>query len=100
MAETSAGGCVRSALRSAASTRPLACASGTSSAGRRSACASTCRSASSTEINATNYSRIPDASGFGAIMPGPAAALLDEPDALDAHAAVDGFDHVIDSEAG
>ena len=33
-------------------------------------------------------------------MAGAAAALFDEPNALDAHAAFDRFDHVIDGETG
>src|SRR5580692_8570561 len=95
MAERSAGGWVRSDLRSLANTRPSTFASGTCSADNATACASTCWSASSTEINAATFV-LP----LCAIMPGPAAALLDQPDAFDAHGAIDGFHHVIDGEAG
>src|SRR5262249_9247257 len=93
MAETSAGGWVRKALSSAASTRPNASSSGAVSGSSGAACASTWSSASATEISAT-------ASLPQAIMPRLAAALFDEPNALDAHAAFDGFDHVIDGQAG
>src|SRR5580704_4077868 len=93
MAETSAGGWVRRALRSRASTRPAASSSGTSSAGRGAACANTWSSASATEINATSL--LPNAK-----MAAAAAAFLQKPDALDAHAALDRFHHVIDGEAG
>src|ERR1700724_1403577 len=93
MAETSAGGWVRRALRSSARTRPAASSSGTSSAGKGVACANTRSSASATEINATAL--LPNAK-----MTAAAAALFHEPDALDAHAAVDCLHHVIDGEAG
>src|ERR1700688_4854491 len=93
MAETSAGGCVRKALRSPASTRPLASASGTCSAASGAACASTRSSASATESKATAL--LPRAVAAGA-----AAAFLNEPDALDAHAAFDRFHHIVDGEAG
>src|SRR5580704_10940049 len=93
MAETSAGGWVRRALRSRARTRPAASSSGTSSAGRGAACANTWSSASATEINATSL--LPNAK-----MAAAAAAFFHEPDALDAHAALDSFHHVIDGEAG
>src|SRR6202035_2710232 len=93
MAETSAGGWVRRALRSRARTRPAASSSGTSSAAKGAACANTRSSASATEINATAL--LPNAK-----MAAAAAAFLDQPDALDAHAAVDRLHHVIDGEAG
>src|SRR5580700_409232 len=93
MAETSAGGWVRRALRSRARTRPAAASSGTSSAAKGAACAKTWSSASATEINATSL--LPNA-----IMAAAAAAFFHEPDALDAHAALDRFHHVIDGEAG
>src|SRR6202163_2269632 len=93
MAETSAGGWVRRALRSRARTRPAASSSGTSSACRGAACANTWSSASATEINAT---ALPP----NAKMAAAAAAFFHEPDAFDAHAAVDRLHHVIDGEAG
>src|SRR5580704_11245648 len=93
MAETSAGGWVRSALRSRASTRPAAASSGTSSAAKGAACANTWSRASATEINATAL--LPNAK-----MAAAAAAFFQEPDALDAHTAFDRLHHVIDGEAG
>src|SRR3984957_16455489 len=93
MAETSAGGWVRRALRSSARTRPAASSSGTSSAGNGAACANTWSSASATEINATT---LPPRAKMAAA----AAAFFHDPDALDAHAAFDRFYHVIDGEAG
>src|SRR5579862_1364290 len=93
MAETSAGGWVRRDLRASASTRPAASASGACSASSGTAWASTWSSACATEINAT--ASLPHAK-----MAAAAAALFDEPNAFDAHAAFDRFDHVVDREAG
>src|ERR1700736_3845020 len=93
MAERAAGGCERRAARSAASTRPLASAIGTFSDGSGSTPSSTRESASSTERCAISVlGRLGDA--------GRAAALLDEPDPLDAHAAFECLGHVVDREAG
>src|SRR6185437_10090441 len=94
MADTSAGGWVRRAFRSCASTRPSASLSGTSSAGSGPACASTRSSASATDSNATASKLL------GAVMAALAAALFDEPDALDAHAALHRFHHIVDRETG
>src|ERR1700726_4220657 len=93
MAETAAGGCERNAARSAARTRPLACAIGTDSEGSGSTSSSTRESACSTESSAMSVlGRVINA-GF-------AAALLDESNPLDAHAAFDCLRHVVDGEAG
>src|SRR5579871_6802805 len=94
MADTSAGGWVRRAFRSSANTRPWASLSGTSSAGSGTACANTRSSASATDSKATAL-RLPRA-----IMAALAAALFDEPDALDPHAALDRLHHVVDGETG
>src|SRR3569833_3843400 len=92
MAETSFGGCVRLAARSVARTRPSASSSATVSVGKGSAPASTCRRASATGINGmSGFPRLPVA--------GLAAALLQEADALDAHAFLDRLDHVVDGQA-
>src|SRR5262245_24635800 len=93
MAETAAGGCERSAARSAASTRPAASAIGTVSAGKDSTFSSTRASASVTESSAISVLG-------GLIEARLAAALLDEPDRLDAHAALERLGHVVDGEAG
>src|SRR5260370_12665085 len=93
MAETSAGGWVRSAAESAASRRPWASVSGEGSAANGSASASTRESASATGISAT-------ASLLCPIMPRPSAALLEQADALDAHATLERLDHVVDGQAG
>src|ERR1700680_2775556 len=100
MAERAAGGCERRAARSAASTRPLASAIGTVSDGSGSTPSSTrgsappgAKSASSTERSAISVlGRLIEA--------GLAAALLDEPDRLDAHAAFERLGHVVDRETG
>src|ERR1700674_3836280 len=93
MAERAVGGCERRAARSAASTRPLAWAIGTVSERSGSTPSSTRESASSTERSAISVlGRLVDA--------GLAAALLDEPDRLDAHAALERLGHVVDREAG
>src|SRR6476469_3482712 len=93
MAETLAGGCVRNALRSRVRMRPWASDKMASSDGRGAACASTRSSASATDSNATSLL-------LCAKMAAAAAALLDEPDAFDAHAAVDRLHHVVDGQAG
>src|SRR5262249_4589225 len=93
MADTLAGGWVRSALRSPVRMRPQASESSACSDGRGAACASTRSSASATDGNATSLL-------LCAEMAAAAAALLDEPDAFDAHAAVDRLHHVVDGEAG
>src|ERR1043166_9318696 len=85
------GGCVRSAARSAASTRPCASATATSSAGSAATLSSTRASASATGSKATSCLR-------GVPITGLAAALFDQADALDAHAALDRFDHVVDRQ--
>src|SRR5947209_19992949 len=93
MAETAAGGCERSAARSAASTRPLASAIGTFSAGSGSTPSSTRESASSTERSAISV--------LGrSVEARLAAALLDQPDRLDAHAAFQRLGHVVERETG
>src|SRR5260370_3912717 len=93
MAETSAGGWVRNAATSAASTRPWASVSGVGSAANGSASASTRESASATGISAT-------ASLLCPILPRPSAALLEQADALHAHATLEPLDHVVDGQAG
>src|SRR5262245_11169059 len=93
MGETPAGGCVRNAARSAASTAPWASASGVGCAGSGSAAASTRDSASATGISATG-------SLLCFVVSGLAASLLHEADALDAHAALGRLHHVVDGEAG
>src|SRR5215471_1698448 len=93
IAETLAGGCVRSAATSAASTCPWACASGVGSAASGFASASTRASASATGISATRLL-------LSSIMSRFAAALLQEADALDAHATLECLHHVVDGEAG
>src|SRR5262245_26094205 len=93
MADTSAGGCVRSATRSLASTRSWASVSGAGSCTSGFASASTRTSASATSITATGLL-------LGSVGSRFAAALLDKPDGLDAHAALDRLHHVIDGEAG
>src|SRR5512143_2494949 len=93
MAETAAGGCVRCAARSAVSTRPWPSCSATVSAGNGSAPASTRCNASATGINAMILR-------LRAVVAGLAAALLQQADALDAHAALDRLDHVVDGQAG
>src|SRR5690349_10297585 len=93
MAETAAGGCVRKAATSLVRTRPWASMSGTCSLGNGAASASTRASASATGISAT-------ALLLHAIGARFAAALLDEADALDAHAAFDRLHHIVDGEAG
>src|SRR5579863_4449532 len=93
MADTSAGGWVRNAFRSAASTRPWASASGACCAGSGAAWESTRSSASATDSNATCL--LPRA-----IMAAAAATFFDEPDALDPHAALERFHHVVDGQAG
>src|SRR5262245_43906576 len=93
MAETLAGGWVRSAATSSASTRPCASPSGAACAGSGSAPASTRASASATGISATTLLLCP-------VVTRLAAALLDQPDALDAHAALHRLHHVVDGEAG
>src|SRR5581483_10188689 len=93
MAETSSGGWVRNAATSAASTRPCASASGAISAASGLACSSTRASASATDISATSLL-------LCAVTAGLAAALLDQADALDAHAALDRLGHVVDGQAG
>src|SRR3989440_161719 len=92
MAETSSGGCMRSAARSSASTRPSASASATRSAGSGSTPSSTRASASPTGSSATSGS-------LHAVYSRLAAALLDEMDALNAHAALDRLHHVVDRQA-
>src|ERR1700694_463850 len=93
MAERAAGGCERRAARSAASTRPLASAIGMVSDGSGSTPSSTRESASSTERSAISVlGRLVDARL--------AAALLEEPDRLDAHAAFERLGHVVDRETG
>src|SRR4029079_10606133 len=93
MAETAAGGCVRRAARSAASNRPCASASGTSTAGSGWASASTRLSASATLSNAAiGSSSRPEYAGL-------AAALLDQSDPLDVRATLDRLDHVVNGEA-
>src|SRR5258708_4491827 len=93
MAETSAGGCIPPALTSAASTRAWPSGSGAPAAAGGSPPASTRESASATAISAT-------ASLLCAVAARLAAALLDEPDTFDAHAALHRLDHVIDGQAG
>src|SRR5260370_40012547 len=95
MAETAAGGCERRAAMLAASTRPLASAITTLSDGSGSTPSSTRASASATERRAISVlvlGRLVDARF--------AAALLEEPDRLDAHAAFERLGHVVDGEAG
>src|SRR6202140_3457754 len=99
MAETSAGGWVRNAERSSASTRPWACASGAASAAKGAASRNTKASACATGINATARSPMLSLS-WGSVAPRFAAAFFDQPNALDAHAALDRLHHVIDGEAG
>src|SRR5216684_6980400 len=95
MAETAAGGWERRAARSAASTRPLASAIGTFSDGSGSTPSSTRASASSTESSAISVLVL------GRLVETRlAAALLDEPDRLDAHAAFERLGHVVDRETG
>ena len=94
MAETSAGGCVRSAARSSASTRPSASASGTAPRAAASTPSSTrCERLGDRQQRHVSYS-------FARYWPRFAAALLDQPDALDAHAALDRLHHVVDGQAG
>src|SRR5262245_23465247 len=93
MAETLAGGWVRSATTSSASTRPCASPSGVACAGSGAAPASTRASASATGISATISLLRP-------VVTRLAAALLDQPDALDAYAALHRLHHVVDGEAG
>src|SRR5262249_47533609 len=93
MAETAAGGCERGAARSAASTRPAASAIGTFSTGKDSTFSSTRASASATVSSAISV--------LGRLIEARlAAALLDEPDRLDAHAALERLGHVVNREAG
>src|ERR1700722_844965 len=104
MADTSAGGWVRNATRSSASTRPWACASSAASAAKGNASRNTRASACATGINATARSPMLQLSLaraiLGAIAPRFAAALLDQANALDAHAALDRLHHVVDGETG
>src|SRR5262245_38420840 len=112
MAETAAGGWVRSAFRSSASTRPCACARGMGSAASGSASLSTSACASATESSAATAllhslardlvrNPVPAFRDHARpIMAGLAAALLDQVDVLDAHAALDRLHHVVDGEAG
>src|SRR5262245_17638400 len=93
MADTSAGGCVRSAAKSAVSTRPCASLSGQSSGASGFASASTRASASATGINAMRLRP-------RSIAPGLSAALLDQANALDTHASLYRLHHVVDGEAG
>src|SRR5262249_61336399 len=92
-AETLPGGGVRGAATSAASPRPWACASGVCSAASGFASASTRASASATGISATRLL-------LSSIMSRFTAALLQEADALDAHATPIGLTRVLDGAAG
>src|SRR6476661_6375117 len=94
MAETAAGGWVRSAVRSAVSTRPCAWVSGTLSGARGRASLSTRACASATESSAATDLFL------CFVVAGLAAALFHQMDVLDAHAALDRLDHVVDGEAG
>src|SRR5262249_52269304 len=98
MAERSSGGWVRSAITSVANTRPCALLSGASSAESGVAPSSTRASASATEISAMSASCL-GLSGRRAIVAGFTAKLLDETNILDAHAALDGLDHIVDGQA-
>src|ERR1700693_903302 len=107
MAETAAGGWVRSAARSAASTRPWASLSAAFSGASATASLSTPACASATESIGlllggakTRGAKTRGAKTRGAKMAGLAAALLDQMDALDAHVALDRLHHVVDREAG
>src|SRR5215475_1099401 len=91
MAETVAGGWERRALTSSASTRPCAARSGAVSTPRGPACSSTRASASATAIRATD-------SLLRAVTARSAAALLDQANALDAHAAFNRLHHVVDGQ--
>src|SRR5581483_7173594 len=93
MADTSSGGCVRSATRSSARVRPCASASGTCSEGSGEACSRILASASATDSNAMIL--IP-----GAVRARLAAVLFQHADVLDAHVALCGFHHIVDREAG
>src|SRR5215467_9061186 len=102
MADTSAGGWVRKAARLSASTRPWACPSGTLSALRGAASRSTSARASATGNNATldlpqaraRLAGFPSSPPRRPIMSRLPAALLDQPNALDAHAALHRLHHV------
>src|SRR5262249_14968609 len=91
MAERASGGWVRKAARSAASTRPWAQAMATCSTGNGATPSSTRASACATGSSATSGLR-------GAPMARLAAALFDETDAFDAHAALRRLDHVVDGQ--
>src|SRR5262245_6911399 len=94
MAETAAGGWVRRAARSAARTRPCACASGTSTIESGSASATTRCNASATLSNAAIDLRSrPEQARL-------AAAFLVQADTRDAHSAIYRFHHVVDRETG
>src|SRR5476649_594977 len=92
MAETAAGGWVRSAVTSWVSTRPSASLSGTVSAGNALASASTRARASATGISGI-------ALGPRVKIAGLAAAFRQQADALDVHAFFDRLGHVVDGEA-
>src|SRR5262245_55419383 len=97
MAETASGGWVRSASRSAASTRPWASARGAISGGMGLKPVRILSSALATGRSAV--ASVWSAGGAGA--PGSsvtarlAAGLLDEPHPLDPHAALDGLAYVV-----
>src|SRR5262245_12746392 len=88
----SSGGCVRSAFTSCDRTLPWASSSATRSSPSGVASSSTAFSASATGISAMVSLRRLEVPGF-------AALLFDQADALDADAAVRGLHHVVDREA-
>src|SRR6185503_14873565 len=98
MADRSAGGCVRRAATSAASTRPAASVSGASARGSGSTPSSTRASASATDNN--DAMLLLGLMILGPIVAGLAALLLQQPDARDGHAFLDRLDHVVDGQAG
>src|SRR5258706_8174983 len=103
MAERSSGGRVRSDTTSAARTRPCASLRAADSGGNGTAPLSTRASASETDIiallSAMSASLHLLGGIFSAIVPGLAAAFLDQADGLDTHAALDRLDHVVDGQA-
>src|SRR6202162_849900 len=102
MADTAAGGWVRSAARSAASTRPWASFRAAFSGASATASLSTPACASATESMGLllGGAKTRGAKTRGAKMAGLAAALLDQMDAFDAHVALDRLHHVRYREAG
>src|SRR6185312_6388770 len=93
IAETAAGGCVRSAAISSASTRPHALSSGTFSTGNGLASTRTSRSASATGIRA--MIRLAPRVPFTRF----ATTLVQKSNALDTDAAFHCLDHVVNRQA-